>query len=132
MAFVLIDSRGIRSTCTEGGRTDVEKTVFEVPKMYADHHVQAVRNALLQLEGIGEVLASSAYRRVAVAYDAARLNVAAIEQALETAGYAPGEEWKLPEIPEGKEDSSPWFQTIQRVTSTHPADREMSGEHRKY
>jgi len=110
----------------------MEKAVFEVPKMYADHHVEAVRNALLELEGISEVLASGAYRRVAVAYDAARLDAAVIEQALKAAGYAPGEEWKVPEIPEGKEDSSPWFQTIQRITSTDLADREMSGDFRKY
>ena len=110
----------------------MEKTVFDVPKMYADHHVEAVRNALLEMEGIGEVLASSAHRRVAVAYDAARLDAAVIEQALKAAGYAPGDSWSLPQLPEGKEDNSPWFQTIQRVTTTHPADREMSGDHREY
>ena len=29
----------------------MEKTLLHVPKMYADHHVKAVRDALLQLDG---------------------------------------------------------------------------------
>lgn len=110
----------------------MEKTIIDVPKMYADHHVQLVRDALLQLDGIEEVYASSSFRRVAVTYNPKRLDAAAIEKALAEAGYAPGENWQLPEIPEGKEDSSPWYQSIQRVTTTHAADLEMSGDHRRY
>jgi copper chaperone CopZ len=110
----------------------VEKTVLDVPKMYADHHVEKVRSALLQLDGVEEVTASSAFKRVVVSHDSARLNTSAIEKALKAAGYAPGEEWELPEIPEGKEDNSPWFQTLQRVTVTNLADLEASGDHRKY
>jgi copper chaperone CopZ len=116
----------------KGGKTAVEKTIIDVPKMYADHHVEVVRNTLLQIDGVEDIYASSSYRRVAVAYDPERLDASAIEKALEEAGYAPGESWELPEIPEGKEDHSPWYQTIQRVTTTHAADREMSGDHRRY
>jgi copper chaperone CopZ len=110
----------------------VEKTALDVPKMYADHHVEKVRNALLQLDGVEEVTASSAFKRVVVSYDSARLKPSAIGEALQAAGYAPGSEWELPEIPEGKEDESAWFQTIQRVTITNLADLEASGDHRKY
>jgi copper chaperone CopZ len=110
----------------------VEKTAFDVPRMYADHHVEKVRSALLQLEGVEEVVASSAFKRIAVAYDPQRLDAGAIKNALQGAGYGPGEEWELPEIPEGKEDNSPWFQTLQRVTITNLADLEASGDHRKY
>jgi copper chaperone CopZ len=110
----------------------VEKAVFDVPKMYADHHVEAVRSALLRLLGVEQVTASSAFARVIVRYDPARLNAGAIEQALRQAGYGPGENWELPKIPEGKEDNSCWFQTIQRVTQTSMLDREMSGDFRKY
>jgi copper chaperone CopZ len=110
----------------------MEKAIFRVPKMYADHHVEAVRNALLQLEGVEEVFASSAAKRVAVGYDSARLKPRAIEDALRASGYAPNEDWELPKIPEGKEDNSAWFRTIQRATRTNIKDLEMSGDFRKY
>ena len=110
----------------------MEKTVLNVPKMYADHHVQAVRNALLQLDGVEEVMASSAFKRVVVGYDPARLSPDAIEEALRAAGYGPGEDWELPTPPEGKEDDSPWFKVIQRITQTNMLDLQMSGDFRKY
>ena len=44
----------------------------------------------------------------------------------------PDEQPVLPEIPEGKEDVSPWFRVIQRVTRTNFKDLEMSGDFRKY
>lgn len=110
----------------------MEKIAFDVPKMYADHHVEKVRNALLQLDGVEEVIASSAFKRVVISYDSAHLNPGAIEEALRTAGYAPGEEWELPRLPEGKDDDSPWFRVIQRVTRTNVLDLEMSGDFRRY
>jgi copper chaperone CopZ len=110
----------------------VEKAVFDVPRMYADHHVEAVRSALTQLQGVQDIYASSAFKRVAVSYDAQKVNPKAIENTLAEAGYAPDEEWQLPKTPEGKEDNSPWFQTLQRVTTTNRADLEASGDHRKY
>ncbi len=110
----------------------MEKTVLNVPKMYADHHVQAVRNALLRLDGVEEVMASSAFKRVVVGYDPARLSPDAIEEALRAAGYGPGEDWELPTPPEGKEDDSPWFKVIQRITQTNMLDLQMSGDFRKY
>ncbi|MGC8787411.1 MAG: heavy-metal-associated domain-containing protein, partial [Anaerolineae bacterium] len=78
----------------------VEKVIFDVPKMYADHHVEAVRKALLELPGIEQITASSALKRVVVRYDTERLNPSVIEQTLRAAGYAPGEEWELPKLPE--------------------------------
>ena len=110
----------------------MEKTILDLPKMYADHHVEAVRSALLQLEGVEEVTASSALRRVVVGYDPSRLKPSAIEDALRTAGYAPGEEPILPKTPDNKDDNSAWFTTVQRVTRTNIKDLEMSGDFRKY
>ena len=110
----------------------MEKTVLHVPKMYADHHVKAVRDALLQLDGVEEVLASSAFKRVVVGYDSALLEPSAIEEALRAAGYGPGEDWEIPSPPEGKEDESAWFKTIGRVTETNVLDLQMSGDFRKY
>ncbi len=110
----------------------MEKTVFNVPKMYADHHVKTVRKALLQLDGVEDVVASSAFKRVVVGYDPSRLEPSKIEEALQAAGYGPGEDWELPELPEPKEDESPWFQSIWRVTQTDPRELEMAGEFRLY
>lgn len=110
----------------------MKKTVLDVPKMYGDHHVEPVRQALRKLDGVGQIIASSAYQKVLVEHDAARVDVAAIQEALSAAGYAVGEEWDYPDTLEGKDDSSPWFKTIQRVTATSEADLVMSGDHRKY
>jgi len=110
----------------------MEKTILEVPKMYADHHVEAVRQTLTGLPGVATVLASAAFKRVVVEYDPAVTNPAAIEKGLSAAGYAPGEDWVLPTLPSAKEDESPWFQTIWRVTKTNMLDLEMSGDFRKY
>ena len=109
-----------------------DKAVFAVPKMYADHHVEAVRAVLLKLTGVEDVVASSGMQRVAVRYDPQHLTADAIAGALRSAGYAPDEQPVLPEIPEGKEDVSPWFRVIQRVTRTNFKDLEMSGDFRKY
>jgi copper chaperone CopZ len=100
--------------------------------MYADHHVEAVRAALLNLSGVEDVVASSGAKRVVIRYDSQRLTPNAVAAALAAAGYAPGEQPVLPSSPEGKEDISPWFRVIQRVTRTNVKDREMSGDFRKY
>ena len=110
----------------------MEKTLLRVPKMYADHHVKAVREALLRLDGVEEVLASSAFKRVIVGYDSARLEPNAIEETLRAAGYGPEEDWEVVSPPEGKEDDSTWFKTIRRVTETNVLDLQMSGDFRKY
>ena len=110
----------------------MEAVVFKVPKMYADHHVLAVRAALTDLDGVTNVVASSAFKRVAVAYDAALTSPAAIEERLQSAGYGPDEDWDLPELPEGREDESAWFKSIWRVTRTSMLDLEMAGDFRKY
>jgi copper chaperone CopZ len=100
--------------------------------MYADHHVERVRDALLAVDGVQEVVASSAFKRVLVAFDPKRVTPDAVAQALTQAGYAPGEEWKLLELPKSQDDDSPWFRSTQRVTRTNLLDLEMSGDFRKY
>jgi copper chaperone CopZ len=110
----------------------MEKVVFEVPKMYADHHVERVRKALLPLKGVKNVVASSAAQRVFVEFEPKQLTVSALEEALRAAGYGPGEQWPMPQVSEGKADDSPWWRTTPRVTWTNMKDREMSGDFRKY
>ena len=65
----------------------MEKKSFELPAMYADHHVVEVRQILLTLPGIKEVYASSSFGVVQVSFDAAKVDEPTIKSALETAGY---------------------------------------------
>lgn len=109
-----------------------DKAVFEVPKMYADHHVLVVRDVLLKLKGVENVIASAAFRRVVVHFDPQHLTPKKIEDALRAAGYGPHDEWELPRTLEGKDDASLWFQGGPRVTQTNIKDLEMSGDFRKY
>jgi copper chaperone CopZ len=65
----------------------VETYSLEVPMLYGDHHVLEVRRILLELPGVAEVYASSAFKMVEVRYDTAMLDADAIRAALEQAGY---------------------------------------------
>lgn len=67
---------------------------FEVPALYGDHHVTEVRRILLQLEGVREVYASSAFQVIEVTYDEARINDLEIAVKLDEAGYLG--EWTIP------------------------------------
>jgi hypothetical protein len=101
--------------------------------MYADHHVERVRDALLAVDGVQDVLASSAFKRVLVSsFDAKSAKPEQLEQALTAAGYAPDEQPKLPELPTSTADDSPWFRSTPRVTRTNLLDLEMSGDFRKW
>jgi copper chaperone CopZ len=106
----------------------MEKVIIDAPSMYADHHVLAVRKLLTQLDGVGEVYASSAFKQVLVQYDPAVVTVEAIADALQKAGYT--EEMPMPVQEKLAEES--WKNGTFRMTKTYPADLTMSGEFRKY
>ena len=72
----------------------METKKFEVPALYADHHVTEVRRILLELEGVTEVYASSAFQIVEVKYDETKINDLEIALKLDEAGYLG--EWTLP------------------------------------
>lgn len=65
----------------------MEITTISVPAMYADHHVMEVRRILLELLGVEDVYASSAFKIVEVSYDPDQISPDAIETALDKAGY---------------------------------------------
>jgi copper chaperone CopZ len=110
----------------------MKKTVIKVPGMWADHHVLRVRQALLGLEGVGDVVASSARRTVLVHFDEATLSEDGIRQALEAAGYPPEQPPAMIELPERHKDGSSWFVVLDRKTTTEQKDREMAGDFRRY
>lgn len=71
------------------------KTItYELPNLYADHHVQEVRRILFEIPGVLDVYASSAFRMVEVSYDPAKTNDLEIAVKLDTAGYLG--EWSVP------------------------------------
>jgi copper chaperone CopZ len=55
--------------------------------MYGDHHVTDVRRILLELPGVQNVYASSAFQTVDVRYDPTLVGEEQIKAALEAAGY---------------------------------------------
>jgi copper chaperone CopZ len=66
----------------------MEKLQFNLPDMWADHHVLKVRTVLNAMDGVQDVIASSAFRMVVLSYDPAVTSAGAIWAALEDAGYA--------------------------------------------
>jgi copper chaperone CopZ len=109
----------------------MKNIVLDVPRMYGDHHVLPVRQALLGVAGVDKVTASAARRKVAVQYDETATSAEAIRQALDAAGYTP-EEAPANQFPKRHEDGSEWYLVIDRTTVTERKDREMAGDFRRY
>ena len=65
----------------------MEQITLHLPAMYADHHVVEVRRILLQMPGVADVYASSAFQSAEITYDPQQVGPEAINQALEDAGY---------------------------------------------
>jgi copper chaperone CopZ len=66
----------------------MEKLQLNVPDMWADHHVLKVRALLLAMPGVQDVIASSAFRMVALSYDPTVVSAGAIMGTLDDAGYS--------------------------------------------
>ncbi len=72
----------------------METKTFETPALYGDHHVSEVRRILLELEGVTDIYASSAFQIVEVTYDENKVNDLQITAKLDEAGYLG--EWTIP------------------------------------
>jgi copper chaperone CopZ len=111
----------------------MEKIILELPTMYGDHHVLAVRDALTKLDGIDEIYASSAWKEIMVSFDPKKIGQSDIEDSLAEAGYPAGE-GELPvlvQMDDIKRDPQ-WATLDVRVSQTNDADLSMSGEFRRY
>ncbi len=86
----------------------MEKVSLNVPTMYGDHHVLAVRKLLEALPGVEKVYATSAFKSVSVTFDPAKTNQAEIERVLTENGYAPGVEMPSP-VWEPRQQEGPRF-----------------------
>ena len=65
----------------------METKSFEAPALYGDHHVSEVRRILLELTGVSDVYASSAFQVIEVTFDPAKVKAEQIQARLEEAGY---------------------------------------------
>jgi len=72
----------------------MQSSTFNTPTLFGDHHVTEVRRILLQLDGVTDVYASSAFQVVQVTYDEKRINNSEIEAKMAEAGYLG--EWTVP------------------------------------
>ncbi|MBM3144620.1 MAG: heavy-metal-associated domain-containing protein [Chloroflexi bacterium] len=75
-------------------------TTIDLPAMYGDHHVNEVRRILLDLDGVEEVYASSAFSAAEITYNSKKIKKEAITARLEEAGY-------LGDLPIPKETGRP-------------------------
>ena len=66
----------------------MEKFTLDLPTMYGDHHVLEVRRILLEVPGVEDVYASSAFRSVEVTYDPAQTTPDQLTALLDAAGYS--------------------------------------------
>jgi copper chaperone CopZ len=65
----------------------MESLKLELPAMFGDHHVLAVRQILLGMEGVADVWISATWRVVEVEYDPDKLSADQITQRLTDEGY---------------------------------------------
>ena len=65
----------------------MEKKMFQTPALYGDHHVAEVRRILLELPGVSDVYASSAFQIVEIEYDPEKIKPEQLEARLQEAGY---------------------------------------------
>ena len=65
----------------------MQTKTYELPALYGDHHVLEVRRILLEIPGVKDVNASSAFHVVDVKYDEKKITDKEIQKKLEEAGY---------------------------------------------
>jgi copper chaperone CopZ len=95
----------------------MEQIILTIPALWADHHVIAVKNLLAPISGVENVYASSAFKQVLIEFDPQKTSQAELVKVLTNAGYAPGEEQVLAEMPYATPDPA-WDKLGVRITTT--------------
>lgn len=104
----------------------MKQITLNIPSMYADHHVLRVRDLLEELEGIGEVYASSAWKQLMISFEPDRIDQEGIEIALAEGGYSVGQGEPPILVERDRIGRDPrWAEISTRTTKTNPSDREM-------
>ena len=98
----------------------VETMIFEIPKMYGDHHTSAVHQALSHVPGIQEVWASAASREARVTFDPKVVQPQEIAARLAKAGY-PTRNGQIAQTAGTHPKDPAWAKLGLRMTQTHPA-----------
>ncbi|MCL4488117.1 MAG: heavy-metal-associated domain-containing protein [Chloroflexi bacterium] len=109
----------------------MDKITLTVPALYADHHVIVVKRLLSPLPGVENVVVSSAFKELAIEFDAAKTSADVLVKTLTAAGYAPGLEPVVERTPDATPDPA-WEALGIRTTVTNPVDLRLSGEFRQY
>jgi len=65
----------------------METKAFEAPALYGDHHVSEVQRILMELTGVQDVYASSAFQAIEVTFDEKVVTAEQIATRLEETGY---------------------------------------------
>nr|MBN1229837.1 heavy-metal-associated domain-containing protein [Anaerolineae bacterium] len=65
----------------------METLTIDLPAMYGDHHVLEVRRILLEIPGVQEVYASSAFKVIEVTFDPSQIQADDITAPLDEVGY---------------------------------------------
>ncbi len=65
----------------------MQKSTFNTPALFGDHHVTEVRRMLFALPGVKDVYASSAFQVVQVEFDESLVSHEALLGTLEKSGY---------------------------------------------
>ncbi|MCQ3935696.1 MAG: hypothetical protein DPW18_01490 [Chloroflexi bacterium] len=100
----------------------METKTFETAALYADHHVTEVRRILLELEGVVDVYASSAFQTIEVAYDETKISGLQIAAKLDEAGYL--SDWAMPIEMESAEQQPVKHKALLRHTATYETTRQ--------
>lgn len=85
--YAIIFSRPSATISQEGAHITMVEITFNVPGMYADHHVSVVVKVLKGQPGVDGVVASSLHKKVTVGYDPVQMSPQKLGEALEAAGY---------------------------------------------
>ena len=65
----------------------MQQVKFEIPVLYADHHVLEIKNILKEVEGIKDFFISSAFKIVKIDFDESAISEEELKTLLVKAGY---------------------------------------------
>lgn len=93
----------------------MQKSTFDTPALYGDHHVTEVRRLLFEMPGVKEVYASSGFQVVQIEFDENQVTNNDLRKKLEEAGYL-GQIPSLTEASEAAETESVFRKTAVYAT----------------